>query len=210
MKVVEALEAVLSVPPMVVGVVLATGLGLLLSWHTWQRCPHCGRLARRVTQGWRRCRARGRRGRQHPRAHDRGGGRRARQPLGRPPGAHPAERLAHRDRQERELRGGRRRHGEGRDLGGAPGAAAGRAAGGRRPARRTPPRARGGGGGPGARAAAIRELESVLARYPSGAGATQAAYTLGNLRYAAGAYAGAHGAWEIALARAAGAPTLPP
>ena len=61
---------------------------------------------------------------------------------------------------------------------------------------------------PEARAAAIRELESVLARYPSGAGVAQAAYTLGNLRYAAGAYAGARGAWEIALARAAGAPTL--
>jgi len=61
---------------------------------------------------------------------------------------------------------------------------------------------------PEARAAAIQGLEAVLGRYPSAPGAAEAAYELGNLRYAAGAWAGARGAWEIALVKATASPTL--
>jgi len=52
-----------------------------------------------------------------------------------------------------------------------------------------------------ARAAAIRELETVLTQYPSGPGAAQVAYELGSLRYDAQQYAQARGAWEIAVAQ---------
>jgi len=53
-------EAVLSVPPLVVGVALAVGLGLYWGLRNYQRCPHCGHIVRRVAQGWLRCRACGR------------------------------------------------------------------------------------------------------------------------------------------------------
>ena len=68
--------------------------------------------------------------------------------------------------------------------------------------------ARGAQATPEARAAAIQGLEAVLGRYPSAPGAAEAAYELGNLRYAAGAWAGARGAWEIALVKATASPTL--
>ncbi|HEV8616267.1 MAG TPA: hypothetical protein VGU22_12320 [Methylomirabilota bacterium] len=49
-------EALLSVPPLVLGVALAVaGLGLVIVWRRYQRCPHCGLLASRVQQGWKRC-----------------------------------------------------------------------------------------------------------------------------------------------------------
>jgi len=54
---------------------------------------------------------------------------------------------------------------------------------------------------PGARLAAIRALEAVLAEYPSAPAASQAAYHLGDLRYDAGQYAAARSAWEIAVAK---------
>lgn len=54
-----------------------------------------------------------------------------------------------------------------------------------------------------ARAAAILDLESVLTQYPSGPGAPQVAYQLGNLRYDAQQYAQSRGAYEIALAKGA-------
>lgn len=52
-----------------------------------------------------------------------------------------------------------------------------------------------------ARAAAVGELEAVLARHPSAALAPQAAYELGNFRYTAREYAGARAAYEVAIAR---------
>jgi len=57
-----------------------------------------------------------------------------------------------------------------------------------------------------AKAAAVRELEGWLARYPSGHAVPQAAYDLGNLRFATRNYAGARSAYELALQR--GAPEL--
>ena len=54
-----------------------------------------------------------------------------------------------------------------------------------------------------ARAAAIRELEAVLAEYPSNAIAVQAAYELGNLRYLNREYPAARGAYAVALAKGA-------
>lgn len=53
------------------------------------------------------------------------------------------------------------------------------------------------------RAAGIRELETALTQYPSGPGAAQVAYQLGNLRYEAQQYAQARGAWELAVAQGA-------
>ena len=50
------------------------------------------------------------------------------------------------------------------------------------------------------RAVAARDLEAILARYPSAAAAPHAAYQLGNLRYDAGQYAAARAAYEVALA----------
>jgi hypothetical protein len=45
-----------AVPTVVVaGAVIAAGVGLLIGWLTYQRCPHCGHLVRRASQGWRRC-----------------------------------------------------------------------------------------------------------------------------------------------------------
>ena len=52
-----------------------------------------------------------------------------------------------------------------------------------------------------ARATGIRELEAALKEYPSGPGAAQVAYELGNLRYDAQQYAQARGAWELAVAQ---------
>jgi tetratricopeptide (TPR) repeat protein len=56
---------------------------------------------------------------------------------------------------------------------------------------------------PESKAQAIRELEAVLAQYPSSAAAVEAAYQLGNLRYANREYAAARGAFEVALAKGA-------
>jgi tetratricopeptide (TPR) repeat protein len=55
-----------------------------------------------------------------------------------------------------------------------------------------------------ARARAAQQLEEVIARYPSGADVAEAAFELGNLRYATAQYGAARGAYEIALTRAAG------
>ena len=52
-----------------------------------------------------------------------------------------------------------------------------------------------------ARVRAAHELEQVMAQYPSGAATAEAAYELGNLRYAAQQYAPARGAYEVAVAR---------
>jgi tetratricopeptide (TPR) repeat protein len=54
-----------------------------------------------------------------------------------------------------------------------------------------------------ARASAIRELEAALNQYPSGPGAAQVAYQLGNLRYQGQQYPQARGAFELALAHGA-------
>ena len=55
--------------------------------------------------------------------------------------------------------------------------------------------------GPDARAKAIAALEGVLRDHGRFSGAAQAAYQLGNLRYASGAYPQARGAYEVALAK---------
>ena len=52
-----------------------------------------------------------------------------------------------------------------------------------------------------------RDLEELIARHPSGPSAAEAAYELGNLRYAAQQYSGARGAYEMAIARGA-SPTV--
>jgi tetratricopeptide (TPR) repeat protein len=54
---------------------------------------------------------------------------------------------------------------------------------------------------PEARDKAIAALDAVLRDHPRFSGAGQAAYQLGNLRYAAGAYGPARGAYELALAK---------
>jgi tetratricopeptide (TPR) repeat protein len=54
---------------------------------------------------------------------------------------------------------------------------------------------------PEARTKAIDAFEAVLRDHPRFSGAAQAAYRLGNLRYAAGAYPQARGAYELALAK---------
>jgi tetratricopeptide (TPR) repeat protein len=59
------------------------------------------------------------------------------------------------------------------------------------------------GASPAARTAAIQALEAVIARHPRYAGVPQAAYRLGNLRYAAGEYGAARGAYQVALAQGA-------
>ena len=53
------------------------------------------------------------------------------------------------------------------------------------------------------KAAAIRDLEALLVRYPSARTAPQAAYELGNLRFATRQYPGARNAYELALQRGA-------
>jgi tetratricopeptide (TPR) repeat protein len=57
------------------------------------------------------------------------------------------------------------------------------------------------------RARVARDLEELIARHPSGPSAAEAAYELGNLRYTAQQYAGARGAYEMAVARG-GSPTV--
>ena len=51
------------------------------------------------------------------------------------------------------------------------------------------------------KAAGIRELEAAIKQYPSGSGAADVAYELGNLRYDAQQYPQARGAWELAVAQ---------
>jgi ribosomal protein L37AE/L43A len=46
--------------PLVVGIAVVAGVGLVYGWRNFQRCPHCGRLVRRVINGWKRCPACGR------------------------------------------------------------------------------------------------------------------------------------------------------
>lgn len=58
-----------------------------------------------------------------------------------------------------------------------------------------------------ARARVARDLEQLIAQHPSGPSAAEAAYELGNLRYAAQQYPGARGAYELAVARG-GSPTV--
>lgn len=41
--------------PIVVGIALTAAVGLVFGWRTFQRCPHCGALVRRVVRGWKRC-----------------------------------------------------------------------------------------------------------------------------------------------------------
>jgi tetratricopeptide (TPR) repeat protein len=50
-----------------------------------------------------------------------------------------------------------------------------------------------------AREAAARELEALLARYPSSRLVPQVAYELGNVRFASGHYPGARAAYDLAL-----------
>lgn len=61
--------------------------------------------------------------------------------------------------------------------------------------------------GPGAsaeaREKAIQALQSVMSDYPRLSALPQAAYQLGNLRYRAGEYGAARGAYEVALAKGA-------
>jgi tetratricopeptide (TPR) repeat protein len=52
-----------------------------------------------------------------------------------------------------------------------------------------------------ARTAAAKELEQVLERYPSARTVPEAAYELGNVRFASGQYAPARAAYELALQR---------
>ena len=54
-----------------------------------------------------------------------------------------------------------------------------------------------------AKAAATRDLEELLARYPSARRVPEAAYELGNVRFAAGQYAPARSAYELAVQRGA-------
>jgi len=55
---------------------------------------------------------------------------------------------------------------------------------------------------PEVRAAAMRDLERVLADYPANLMAPQAAYLLGNLRFNSGQYAPARAAYQVTAARA--------
>jgi len=56
---------------------------------------------------------------------------------------------------------------------------------------------------PEARDRAIKALEIVIAEHPRLSALPQAAYELGNLKYAAGQYPAARGAYELALAKGA-------
>ena len=57
------------------------------------------------------------------------------------------------------------------------------------------------------RARVATDLENLIAQHPSGASAAEAAYELGNLRYAAQQYAAARSAYELAVGRG-GSPTV--
>ena len=50
---------------------------------------------------------------------------------------------------------------------------------------------------------AVKALEAVVSEYPRLSAGAQAAYQLGNLRYGAGQYSAARGAYEVALAKGA-------
>lgn len=54
---------------------------------------------------------------------------------------------------------------------------------------------------PDARAKAIQALETIVNEHPRFSGVAQASYQLGNLRYAAGQYGPARGAYQLALAK---------
>ncbi len=56
---------------------------------------------------------------------------------------------------------------------------------------------------PEARDRAAKALEVVIAEYPRLSALPQAAYQLGNIKYAAGQYSAARGAYELALAKGA-------
>jgi len=56
---------------------------------------------------------------------------------------------------------------------------------------------------PEARANAIKALEAIMAAHPSSSIVPEVGYQLGNLQYAAGQYAAARGAYEVALAKGA-------
>jgi tetratricopeptide (TPR) repeat protein len=55
------------------------------------------------------------------------------------------------------------------------------------------------------KASAMRELETLLARYPSARTVPEAAYELGNVRFSAGQYTAARAAYELAAQRGASA-----
>jgi tetratricopeptide (TPR) repeat protein len=57
---------------------------------------------------------------------------------------------------------------------------------------------------PEMRAAAMRDLERVLAEYPSNVMVPQAAFLLGNLRYGAGQFDRARAAYQVTVARSSG------
>ncbi|HEY3067609.1 MAG TPA: hypothetical protein VGL09_17585 [Methylomirabilota bacterium] len=55
------MDAVLWMPkPVAIGLAIVSGFGLIYGWRVYQRCPHCGRLVRRVIKGWKRCHGCGR------------------------------------------------------------------------------------------------------------------------------------------------------
>jgi tetratricopeptide (TPR) repeat protein len=58
-----------------------------------------------------------------------------------------------------------------------------------------------------ARVRAAQDLEQIIAQYPSGASAAEAAFELGNLRNATQQYGPARAAYEVAIARG-GSPTV--
>jgi hypothetical protein len=53
-------EAPLGISPIVLGVVVIIAVAAWGWWQVYQFCPHCGAVARRVREGWRRCRRCGR------------------------------------------------------------------------------------------------------------------------------------------------------
>jgi uncharacterized protein (DUF983 family) len=54
-------DGLTSLPPAVLaGVAVIVIAGLTLGFKRYQRCPHCGRIVRRVYRGWRRCKGCGR------------------------------------------------------------------------------------------------------------------------------------------------------
>ena len=49
-------EGILPLPPvLILAVAVVSGVALVIASRIYQRCPHCGHLARRVFQGWKRC-----------------------------------------------------------------------------------------------------------------------------------------------------------
>jgi tetratricopeptide (TPR) repeat protein len=70
-------------------------------------------------------------------------------------------------------------------------------------------RAEGADASPEARSTAITALQRLLADYPRASAAPQVAYQLGNIKYAAGRYAEARGAYQLALAKGAAGSVRP-